>query len=222
MIHPGDSAGGNLAAVTAQKLRDDNTLPPLKLQVLLYPCLQAVDFNLPSYVQNFDDPYLDKDFMISFWLWYVQGTARQDVNKCRQNHHLSEADIEQIAKTIDYSLLGMDKIQANNGIPPHLSTLETDHQLKDRLTTKLMDPTMSPLLTKNLCNLPETYIVTCQQDVVRDEGILYARRLENEGIKVQHVHYDALHAFFDFQDLKFTQDAMKSLISYIVKTLHQL
>jgi acetyl esterase len=35
----GDSAGGNLAAVTAQSVRDDPTLPPPALQVLLYPAL---------------------------------------------------------------------------------------------------------------------------------------------------------------------------------------
>ena len=209
-----------MAAVTAQQVHEDNAYPPLKLQVLLYPCLQAVDFNLPSYKHNFDDPYLDRDFMISFWLWYVQGTAKKDVNKCKTNQHMSEADIERICTRIDYSLLESEQIQYDNGIPSHLTNPETDQQFKDRLAAKLMDPLMSPLLTKDLHGLPETYILTCQQDVVRDEGTLYAKRLLKDGVKVTHKHVNAVHAFFDFQDLKFTQDIMQSLIIYIKKTLH--
>ena len=209
-----------MAAATAQKLKEDSIFPPLKLQVLLYPCLQAVDFNLPSYLQNSDDPYLDRDFMVSFWLWYVQGTSRQDVNKCKKNHHLSEADIEWICETIDYSLLGSDQMHIENGIPSHLLKPDTDQQFKDRLTTKLLDPLMSPLLAKDVRSLPETYILTCEQDVVRDEGFLYAKRLQKDGVKVHHEHLNVVHGFFDFQDLKYTQDVLESIISYIKKTLH--
>ena len=45
----GDSAGGNLATSVAMILRDTNFHPQPKLQVLLYPALQAVDFHTPSY-----------------------------------------------------------------------------------------------------------------------------------------------------------------------------
>ena len=45
----GDSAGGNLATAVAMILRDTNFHPQPKLQVLLYPALQAVDFHTPSY-----------------------------------------------------------------------------------------------------------------------------------------------------------------------------
>lgn len=188
--------------------------------MLLYPCLQAIDFNLPSYIQNSDDPYLDRDFMISFWLWYVQGTSKQDVNKCKKNQHLSEADVERICETIDYSLLGTDQIHIDNGTPSHLLKPDTDQQFKERLTAKLLDPLMSPLLAKDVQGLPETYILTCEQDVVKDEGFLYAKRLQRDGVKVHHEHLNVVHGFFDFQDLKYTQDVLKSVIGYLKKTLH--
>ncbi|NXE94114.1 ADCL3 protein, partial [Menura novaehollandiae] len=42
----GDSAGGNLAAVVSQTLAGRSDLPRLRAQILIYPGLQALDFNL--------------------------------------------------------------------------------------------------------------------------------------------------------------------------------
>ncbi len=69
----GDSAGGNLAAAVALKLRDINIQPQPKLQVLIYPITQMVDFMLPSYVRNEWDPLLNKRLMAALWLNYAQG-----------------------------------------------------------------------------------------------------------------------------------------------------
>jgi acetyl esterase len=64
----GDSAGGNLAAVAAQRLRD--TGPPIALQLLLYP---TVDLTLshPSMVENADGYYLTADTMRWFRHHYL-------------------------------------------------------------------------------------------------------------------------------------------------------
>ena len=69
----GDSAGGNLAAVVSMRLRDERFTPPVKLQFLLYPALQALDFTLPSFLENQDDPLLPKDLMVAMWMFYAQG-----------------------------------------------------------------------------------------------------------------------------------------------------
>ena len=71
--HTGDSAGGNLAAAVSLKLRDMNIQPQPKLQVLIYPVTQMVDFMLPSYVRNEYDPFLNKRLMVALWLLYAQG-----------------------------------------------------------------------------------------------------------------------------------------------------
>ena len=53
----GDSAGGNLTAVTAQQLRDSG--PPLSAQVLICPITNLI-FDTASYVENADGPVLTR------------------------------------------------------------------------------------------------------------------------------------------------------------------
>ncbi|XP_021562506.1 neutral cholesterol ester hydrolase 1 [Carlito syrichta] len=71
----GDSAGGNLAAALGQQFSQDATLRnKLKLQALIYPVLQALDFNTPSYQQNANTPILPRHVMVKYWVDYFQGS----------------------------------------------------------------------------------------------------------------------------------------------------
>ncbi|MCB2088602.1 MAG: alpha/beta hydrolase [Sphingomonadaceae bacterium] len=68
----GDSAGGNLAAVTALQVRDRGG-PALRHQLLIYP-VTARDFTTPSYVANGGGEYfLSKASMRWFWDHYAGG-----------------------------------------------------------------------------------------------------------------------------------------------------
>jgi acetyl esterase/lipase len=40
-------------------------------------------------------------------------------------------------------------------------------------------------MATDLTNLPSAYVVTCQYDVLRDDGILYARRLQDSGVPTE-------------------------------------
>ncbi|NWT09710.1 ADCL4 protein, partial [Vireo altiloquus] len=71
----GDSAGGNLAAAVSQTLAGRSDLPRLRAQILIYPGLQALDFNLPSYQQNRGVPLLFREQAVFYALQYVQGDA---------------------------------------------------------------------------------------------------------------------------------------------------
>ncbi|PWW24071.1 acetyl esterase [Geodermatophilus normandii] len=64
----GDSAGGNLAAVVAQVLRDDGT--PLAGQFLVYPAVDA-EGDYPSRVENARGYFLEKDTMDWFYGHYA-------------------------------------------------------------------------------------------------------------------------------------------------------
>jgi acetyl esterase len=65
----GDSAGGNLAAVAARRLRD---AVPLRLQVLIYPVIDAA-VNTPSYREFSDGHGLSAASMRRFWNLYLDG-----------------------------------------------------------------------------------------------------------------------------------------------------
>ncbi|NKX54818.1 alpha/beta hydrolase [Arthrobacter mobilis] len=65
----GDSAGGNLSAVTALRARD-NGGPALASQILVYPVTDA-DFTRASYLEPENQSFLTTDFMHWFWNHYV-------------------------------------------------------------------------------------------------------------------------------------------------------
>lgn len=71
----GDSAGGNLAAVVARRIRDRGT-PRLALQLLLYPATNA-DFNTPSYLEKAEGYMLTRAAMQWYWDQYLPDPAQR-------------------------------------------------------------------------------------------------------------------------------------------------
>jgi acetyl esterase len=67
----GDSAGGNLAAVTARRLRDEGG-PPLRFQALVYPACDSA-LNTLSYRQNGSGFGLSPESMRRYWELYLGG-----------------------------------------------------------------------------------------------------------------------------------------------------
>ncbi|MCG3171841.1 MAG: Carboxylesterase NlhH [Pseudomonadales bacterium] len=65
----GDSAGGNLAAVTALRARDLGA-PALCHQLLIYPVIHC-DFDTPSYRENAQGYFLTAEAMRWFWSHYL-------------------------------------------------------------------------------------------------------------------------------------------------------
>ncbi len=73
LIAAGDSAGGNLAAVLAQKARQAG--PRLLMQVLVYPVTDC-DFANATYTDPENQLMLTRDSMIWFWDHYAPPEAR--------------------------------------------------------------------------------------------------------------------------------------------------
>ncbi len=58
---------------------------------------------------------------------------------------------------------------------------------------------VSPLMTENLADLPQTLIITAGFDPLRDEGEAYAKRLQEAGVLVKLSRYDSMvHGFVTF------------------------
>ena len=62
--------------------------------------------------------------------------------------------------------------------------------------------------------LPMTYIVTCEQDVLREDGFMYAKRAREAGVRVAHAHYKALHGFLNMP-LDYAHRALDDAARYI-------
>lgn len=75
IIVAGESAGGNLAAVTAILSRDRGG-PVLAGQVLLCPVTNSA-FDTPSYLDNAEGYFLTRDLMKWFWDHYVPDSQRR-------------------------------------------------------------------------------------------------------------------------------------------------
>jgi len=65
----GDSAGGNISAVIAQRSRDTGG-PPILFQLLWYPAT-LWDTSLPSFTENADAPVLDREAVAAYSRWYA-------------------------------------------------------------------------------------------------------------------------------------------------------
>ena len=185
----GDSAGGNLAAAVALKLRDDHFYPQPKLQLLFYPVLQGIDFQLPSMLQHRVGPRLTAASMCYYVAMYLEGSdANKDVF-CNNSH--VDASVQRMYSR---TFLNVDLLPAKyrqNYVRP--APRPVDRQLWERLREKLINRYFSPLVAEKLHGLPETFVLTIENDPLRDEALLYVRRLMSAGVDVTHRHQFGYH-----------------------------
>ncbi|MET0864635.1 MAG: alpha/beta hydrolase [Nakamurella sp.] len=136
----GDSAGGNLAAVVCQLLRDRGG-PAIVHQALLYPAtdLRTPDDFDPDHPALADWPILSSASMVAF-----------------RDHYLGP-----------------------DGDPT--------------------DPMASPILAADLSGLPPALVQVAEYDPLRDDGIRYARAMQEAGTPVRLTEYVGMpHGYFSF------------------------
>ncbi|KAM4624769.1 neutral cholesterol ester hydrolase 1a [Polymixia lowei] len=187
----GDSAGGNLAAAIAQQISaDDSASVRFSVQALIYPVLQALDFNTPSYQRNYAVPILHRPLMVQFWLQYLSADPSLLPVLLANNHSsLHQSDITpDLRARLDWTVLLSAKHRKN--YKPVV--VETGSEGVVKKLPGLLDVRASPLLAgpEILGKCPRTYILTCEYDVLRDDGLMYARRLQDAGVAVTSDHYD--------------------------------
>ncbi|XP_063797872.1 arylacetamide deacetylase-like 4 [Pseudophryne corroboree] len=213
----GDSAGGNLAAAVCQALVSRTDLPTPLAQVLINPVVQMIDCHLPSYQQNGMVPPLLTEITVFGTLQYL-GCFCDDL--CKEVMCGSHVPPEMRMKLS--KLLSIDNIPEEftaKGYKPHKMA-----DFKSEVYEKVkrdFEPYVSPLLAEDsvIRLLPKTYILTCEFDVLRDEGLLYKRRLEENGIPVTWYHVkDGSHgvvSFFEGPNCSSGKLALDNVITFI-------
>ncbi|KAI7792631.1 hypothetical protein IRJ41_019014 [Triplophysa rosa] len=214
----GDSAGGNLASAVTQQMALDASAPfKFKVQALLYPVLQSLDFNTPSRQQNRNMPILNAPLMARLLLEYFNGSQAL-VSSLLANRHLALNQGQEIAAAkakINWTQLLPAAAQKNfKPVVP----LQGDQKMIEILKF-MLDVRASPLLAEQevLKAVPPTYIMTCELDMLRDDGLMYGRRLEEAGVAVTIDHYeDGFHGCtsFAFSPTPFAV-ALRSFGNYI-------
>ncbi|KAK9953189.1 hypothetical protein ABG768_017206 [Culter alburnus] len=214
----GDSAGGNLAAAVAQQMALDSSIPiKFKVQALVYPALQALDFNTPSYQQNAHIPILYRPVVARFWLEYLNGNQNLVPALLANNHTALDQGQEMAAAKAKINWTKLLPVAFQKNYKP-VVPLHGDPKLVEKLPG-LLDVRAAPLLaeTEMLKAVPPAYIMTCEHDVLRDDGLMYATRLEEAGVHVTVDHYeDGFHGClsFAFGPLQFSVGT-RSLGNYI-------
>uniref|UniRef100_A0A3B5AYF8 Neutral cholesterol ester hydrolase 1-like n=1 Tax=Stegastes partitus TaxID=144197 RepID=A0A3B5AYF8_9TELE len=234
----GDSAGGNLAAAVAQEvqnkhIRDLGSLLAVqymnnlnskqvlgvkfKAQALIYPVLQALDFHTPSYQQNQAVPILYRPVMARFWLQYLGADSSLEPLLLANNHSsLDQPGISAEARSrLDWT--GLLPAERRKHFRPLVR--ETGSAGVVGRVPGLTDVRAAPLLAERgvLGRTPKAYVMTCEFDVLRDDGLMYGRRLQDAGVPVTSDHYeDGFHGCMVFAYLPMMSDVgWRSMNNYI-------
>ncbi|NWS42862.1 ADCL4 protein, partial [Probosciger aterrimus] len=176
----GDSAGGTFAASVCQELGNRRDIPKICAQVLIYPFLQALNFNLPSHQKNAFTAFLSREHIVKFILKYLKKDC------CMKEAVLAGSHIPETMNLKYKKWINPDLIPEifKLGYKPPLPTSFLPQVHEE--TKELVETRLSPLLAEDavVCCLPDTCIITCEHDVLRDDGLLYKKRLEDNNVKV--------------------------------------
>lgn len=86
----------------------------------------------------------------------------------------------------------------------------------------------SPLMAASFRGIPPTFILSAEYDPLKDENFLYAKRLKDAGIDVEHKHYNSFHGFATATsepNIMGTEEgwqARDDVIEYIKRTMNSI
>ncbi|XP_060075026.1 neutral cholesterol ester hydrolase 1-like [Ylistrum balloti] len=197
----GDSAGGNLAMAVSLRMAAETQLPMLKVQALVYPALQAMDFNTPSYQQYSErlrrcPSFATKEILIRYWQLYAFGHDDYTSDFYVNNHTTMALKKSKYAEYVNQKHLPPKYHVAENKDVP---TGKTENgNTANKIENIITNPYFAPLMASDeeLRKLPKTYIMTAEYDCLRDDGWILADRLKSLQLSCKHDHYDGYeHGF---------------------------
>uniref|UniRef100_A0ACB8EEH0 Uncharacterized protein n=1 Tax=Sphaerodactylus townsendi TaxID=933632 RepID=A0ACB8EEH0_9SAUR len=187
IIISGDSCGANFATRICQLLAERTDLPKVHAQVLIYPALQGVDFYLPSYQQNKRVPIMWREFVAYFACLYLRKST-SIIPDVLESCHVPEDLKRKYSKWVSADLIP-DEFKTRSYKPQDPALYKFKPQVYEQMK-EVLEETFSPMLVEDavIRKLPQTYMLICEFDVVRDDGLLYKKRLEDNGVPVTLCH----------------------------------
>ncbi|XP_044539328.1 arylacetamide deacetylase-like, partial [Gracilinanus agilis] len=167
----------------------------VKIQSLIYPALQALDFDLPSHRENANMVIVGREQMLESWSRYF--TSDKALYEAMVANQHTPVESSHLFKFVNWSTLLPERFKKG-----HVYT-KPIHGPSDLMKKYpgFLDVRASPLLADDsiLQRLPLTHIITCQYDVLRDDGLMYLSRLRAAGVQVVHEHVeDGFHGILSF------------------------
>lgn len=226
-----DSSGANIGAAAVLHLaRTQSDHPPLKYQVLICPFLQALNFRLPSYHDNTE---IFNNFntkrAAAFAALYLgfddqKGDFYGDIFSRNGHVNTEFRTNSKYAQYINETNLP-EKYRLRRRVAP-VKHEPHDEAVFQQIKTHLVDPRFSPLMADDLSGIPKTHIVVQHFDVLRDDGLLYAKRLRDFGVETnvyegKGFHIDHMKILPEFLHSRSGQKSMKSTCQFVKRVLKQ-
>ncbi|XP_029801990.1 arylacetamide deacetylase-like 3 [Suricata suricatta] len=217
----GDSVGGGLAMTICQKFLGRPDLPKIRAQILIYAVLQALDFQSPSYQQNKNIPMLSWNFTFYCWSLYldINPSWKSTVMK---GAHLPAEIWEKYRKWLGAENIP-ERFKKRSYQPVLREPLNEAAYLETNIALDLMN---SPLIAEDevMSRLPETCIVSCEYDLVRDSSLLLKKRLEDLGVPVTWHHMeDGFHGVLNTLDMGYLQSPCSTrILNAVVHFVNEL
>lgn len=217
----GDSAGGNLAAVISQRRHLSRKTPQLAGQVLIYPLLQMADLQSISYryyQKNLEGfALVDPESVALYYMFYagLDMDKHQDlVQFALTNGHVAPQHRDKVDRMLSYS--SFSHMNYSGEIIAERAEIKAHAELQRMMAPWLTNPEFSPLMREDLSGLPRAFVMTCEFDVLRDEGIMYARRLEDAGVPVHFRNYEnGFHAMLNFhREVSEASDSLEDIVRW--------
>ncbi|KAF4018581.1 hypothetical protein G4228_010115 [Cervus hanglu yarkandensis] len=176
----GDSVGGAVATILCQKFVDRSDLPKIRAQILIYSTVQSMDFQSPSYQQNKNMPLLSQNLAFYCWCSYLDISPSWR-SAALKGAHLPAEVWEKYRKWLGAENIP-DRFKKRGYLPVSREPLNEAAYLE---TNIILDVMNSPLIADDevVSRLPEACIVSCEYDILRDESLLYKKRLEDLGVR---------------------------------------
>ncbi|KAI6205241.1 Arylacetamide deacetylase [Aphelenchoides besseyi] len=203
-------------------LMGDSAGEYVKCQILIYPVIHLLDFLAPShqyYYRSYKGTALLNPHSLARWCLMYLGieVSRKNIKLVLKNKHLPRDLMETptVQSMLDYYTHLPESFLVKGKYSKPL-TSEPDEKLSSKFAPFVSNPEICPILGDNLEGLPPALIMTAGVDILRDEGILYAKRLKEFNVPTKWNHYEsAFHGVLNMPGSKQRKQMLNDIHAYV-------